>query len=155
MRYGISSNNIKYRGVETTVDTSDFSKKCKNKEYRYLLDLLFEYISVSDEQNSVENFDKMKKLFVEFREHGVECEIIAYDSKPMQDLYGYPLELLGIDIVLEEAESLLADDVPLIVKRELNENGLCKTETDVARFIPYLDHGVDIWEPCYVYKVIC
>ena len=46
-------------------------------------------------------------------------------------------------------------DVPLIVKRELNENGLCKTEADVARFIPYLDHGVDIWEPCYVYRVIC
>ena len=31
MRYDISSNNAKYRGIERYVDTSDFPKKCKKK----------------------------------------------------------------------------------------------------------------------------
>jgi hypothetical protein len=106
------------------------------------------------EQSPTEDgFGFLVDFYKELLRYAINCEIIAFDTNPIESAYGYGLDYLGVDIVCEMFESLLCECDHIGIQPFLNENGLCKSAEDVARVVPMLEHGNLKWEPCYVYKV--
>ena len=152
MKYSIALITKKYRGMERNLMTSDFYNSKKKESYDNLLETYFSYIEECEIQPNP-SLEKIIAYCKKFIEHGISCEIIVYDFEPINDVIGYSLELLGIDIVHDLCESLISDEVNPKIVHLLNENGLCRTMDDVERIIPYQNHGNVKWDSCYVYKI--
>lgn len=152
MRFDIALIEGKYRGMERSV-VIPWNLKTKNV-YKLLLEKYFSYIELeckgSYDSNSLE---KMIIFYKELRTYEIICEMIVYASEPLEQVYGYSIDLLGIDIVHDMCESLISDEINPQIAYILNENGLCDTEVDVERIIPFQDHGNVEWLPCYVYRI--
>ena len=88
------------------------------------------------------------------QQYEILCEIIAYDTKPIDSAYGYSVTWLGIDIVHDCCESLLENMSDRRVQQTLNKNGLCRNTADISKLLPLLDVGDVMWKPCYVYRVL-
>jgi len=154
MRYDIVSLGKKYRGMERSLTTSHLWNRNTKKIFEELLETYYLYIDIDfwDEINR-SSFERICACYKKFLTHNIPCELIAYDILPIEDVYGYPIELLGIDIVHDMCESLISDNVNPKINHLLNENGLCRTVSDIDKIIPFQDHGTVAWSPCYVYKV--
>ena len=82
--------------------------------------------------------------------------MIAFDTSQIDSVYGMPIDLLGIDIVHEMAESLIdcTDQISNRIRRHLNHAGLFNTIADAKNAIDALNTNHANWEPCWVYKII-
>lgn len=152
MIYDIVPLGQGYRGMGRSLTTDHLAPQ-KKKLSNELLELYFAYLDVWLEKCSPSSFACMLELFRSFCEHGIPCELIVYDSVPMENAYGYPIELLGIDIAHDLCESLISGHLNPEIAHLLNENGLCRTVEAVEKIIPLQDYGNVTWAPCYVYSV--
>ena len=143
-----------YRGIERALLATDFFTKKSKRYYNQLLKEYFDSIMVSLEEPSKAGLMKLFKFCNLLEKFDVFCEIIAYDSSPLTGVFGYSVELLGIDVIYDDAESLICDGVNKELKHFLNTNGLCRTSEDAENIVQYLDHCNLEWKPCYVYKVL-
>lgn len=154
MQYDIVLINQKYRGMERSLLATDLLTNKGKKQFDSLLDIYYQYLACVEEETSSDGLKRLVRYYEEFKKFNIPCEIIVYDSVPQNNAFGDDIELLGIDIVHEMCESLLSDDVNPSIKYLLNENGLCNTEQDIKKVIPFQDHGNAEWKPCYVYKLV-
>ena len=155
MRYDIVSITQRYRGMDRALTGHELYTQSNRKVYDDLFEKYLKYISVlCDEAPLEESFFEIIEFCNEFKKYGVLCELIAYDSEPLTDVYGFELEFLGVDIVHDMCESLISNCNDKQLQYYFNENGLCKLETDIQEIVPQLDHGGVEWKPCYVYKVL-
>ena len=153
MRCDIAPLGQKYRGIARNLTVTHFPK-CKSKaSFEALLEVYFNYINLCGEVDQ-SIFINMLDCYRRFCAYGIHCEVIVYAACPIENVYGYAVELLGIDITHELCESLIADNINPNIQYLLNENGLCRTIEDLETIIPVQDHGNVDWQPCYVYSVI-
>ncbi len=145
-------NSNCYRGIDRNL-TIPYNKKTR-KDFDKLLDRYFEYIEELQKESSKSKLESFIIYCKELEQYEIKCEIIVCDANPIESLFGYELEFLGFDICHDEFDFLLTDGVPHEAKQFLNENGLCRSKSDVEQLIPILDHGNAEWNPCYVYKVV-
>ena len=160
--YDISYWNQKYKGVMNELNFKSYPYK-KDQKYKKFLETESVYFNkVFDcdltKENSFKIFIKYYHIFRE--EFNIPCEIIAFDTTPIANVFGYSVELLGIDIVNVSndtiLDSLLEDEDCLHtnIRYLLNENGLCRTVDDIEKILPWQNLGDLKWEPCYVYRVL-
>lgn len=154
MRYDIVPIKQKYRGMDRSLLATDLLTLKSKSEFDKLLNTYYTYLECIEENISDTGLKSLIHIYEEFKKFGVPCEIIVFDSIPHKNVFGYQIELLGIDIVHDMCESLLSDDINSCIYHLLNENGLCKTEQDVEKIIPFQDCGNVEWSPCYVYELV-
>ena len=143
-----------YRGVGRSLQATDLYTRKARKLYDDLLDRYYEYLSVVGVEPTKERLCRLISLCEIFSQYGVRCEVIVYDTAPVESSFGYALDFLGIDIVHDMSESLLSDYIEVDIQRLLNKHGLCDSEPLVHSVIPLMDHGGVRWDPCYVYRVL-
>lgn len=153
MQYDIVPIKGMYRGMDRVLTPEDFPILKSKEEYEVLSDKYDRYLQCYLELNGSDGLRSLVEFYKEFKSYDVDLEIIVYDNVPIKDAYGYCIELLGIDIVHDMCESLLAQDLNPRILCLLNENGLCESEADVNKIIPFQEHGDVTWRSCYVYKV--
>ena len=154
MQYCIAELTQPYRGMERSLTASELYTHKTKAIFSELLEEYFEYIEYAEiNPPSAASFEKVIAFYHQIRHLDIPCEIIACNSTPLENIYGYQLEPLGIDIVHDECESLISADVNPEIAHLLNENGLCSTVQDVNTIIPFQDHGNVEWKPYYVYRV--
>ena len=123
------------------------------KTFDELMNLYFDYTDEIQRYPSREGIDFILDFCHQLSENNIDCEIIVFDNSALENCFGYDIEFLGFDIVCDETESLLSNGGYLKVLHLLNQNGLCKSVSDVYSIVPLLDHGNLEWNPCYVYKL--
>lgn len=153
MHYDLVPIKGKYRGMGRSLLGTDLLNETSRNIFGLLLEEYYSFLEYSQSQDRT-SFEKMVVFGKILEEFDILYEIIVYDKKILTDAFGYPVELLGIDIVHDMCESLIAEGVNPQIIHVLNENGLCNTIEDVKRIILYQNSGEVEWEPCYVYKVI-
>lgn len=154
MWYCIALIGTTYRGMERLLTATDLYTPKTRSVFQDLIEDYFSYIPHVDEKPATpDSFQQVIAFYRRLLPFDLPCEIIACSSTPMQEVYGYPIQLLGIDIVHDQCESLLADEINPAIAHLLNENGLCRTKQDVATIIPFQNHGTVEWKPYYVYRV--
>ncbi len=153
MIYDVVPIKGRYRGMGRLLSGVPYTKRTK-KEYYGLLNMYLDYLTELEQEPSKEGLIKLINFCDELLGREINCEVIAYEEHPIENAFGYALELLGIDIVHDMCESLLSECVEYKVLQVLNENELCVSEEDVLKLVPLLDHGGVEWRPCYVYKVL-
>lgn len=160
--YNISYCNQKYRGVMNKLDFKSYPYK-KDKIFKNFLEMesiYFDEVFDCDltKENSFNLFIKYYHIFRD--EFNIPCEIVAFDTTPIESVFGNQVEILGIDIVhvsdgaildslLEYQDGLHSKTLSL-----LNENGLCKTIEDIEKILQLQNFGEIKWEQCYVYRVL-
>lgn len=159
MRFDIVTLDNSYRGVERSLNTDDLlSKKAKvyydksiNYYFKYL-DLIYNAQGVSYNLNT---FNELLIYYKKFKSYGINCEIIAYNNSLLNDVFGWQIKLLGVDIVNNFYESLLEDTngVHDIIKSHLNPFGLLQKAEDIDIVLKNSLCGNYHWMPCWVYKV--
>lgn len=156
MRFDIVPLGKRYRGKDRCLTTDHLWTKKTRKLSEELLEEYFKYIDLYLKQYETEDsstFEGMLTFYRAFCMYDIPCEMMVYDKNPVMNAFGYPVELLGIDIVHDMCESLIVDNRNPVIQPWLNENGLCKTEDDVEKIISLLDCGTEGWGKCYVYRV--
>lgn len=155
MRYDIVRLNSSYRGIGRSLSPNDFFSKTTREYYDELISCYFEYIELMCNPIDVRAFNKLVEYCIKFNRLGVGCEMIVYDSEPLKDVFGRQIELLGIDVVHDMAESLLEDPAGIddAIKKQLNKFGLCEQLRDVDAVVLSGDSGNVSWMPCWVYRV--
>ena len=159
MRFDIVTLNTPYRGICRSLNTNDLLSKKAKSHYQKLLAYYFEYIDLMYSPGEIPydsiTFNKMLEYYLKFQSYNIDCEIIAYDNMPLTNIFGNEVELLGIDVVHEFAESLLenAQDIHDIIKNHLNSFGLCRKLVDINIVLKNSLCGDIDWTPCWVYKV--
>ena len=156
MRYDIVTLNSSYRGIGRSLNPNDFFSKTAREYYDELISYYFKYIELTCSPVNGYTFNELVEYYIRFDKFGVNCEIIVYDSEPIKDVFGRQIELLGIDVVHDMAESLLEDPASIddTIKKQLNQFGLCKQLRDVDAVVQFGDSGNVSWIPCWVYRVI-
>lgn len=154
MKYDIVSIKRAYRGMARSLLATDLITTKSEKYFDVLLDMYYKYISFIEETATREIFKELTEFYALLLKYDIDCEVIAYDVRTLKNVYDYPVEFLGVDIVHDECESLLENRVEYIGNRILNKNGLCNNKTDAIKLISLLDHGDVEWIPYYIYKII-
>ena len=150
MIYEIVTLNNKYRGLCRVITTHDFP----SRNFKKLFSLYLDYIEFVEKRINNHTFDQYMEKCQEFRNLGVNCELIACADKPIINFDKNKLIFLGIDVVCDIAESLLEDSdcIANEIKPYLNENGLCSDAKYVDFIINHSDIGSVEWKPCWVYS---
>lgn len=147
--------NSHYRGMGRSITVEHFNSKKAKKNFNQLCEEYLLYVDLfyfeKDESVLWEEILSFYKILIE---NEVQCEIIAYDNKIINDIHGYRVEFLGIDIVKEMSESLIYYCEDRIDKFYLNKNGLCMDVQDVKKICDMYDEYESDWKPCWIYKVI-
>lgn len=160
MKFDIVNFNESYRGIDRLLKSDALYSKESKGYYSKLISIYFEYLELMHAPSSdytFETFNKLVNYYKSFLLRRVNCEVIAFDSAPLDSVFDKKVEFLGIDITHDLAESLLFDTNSLnsIVKRTLNHNGLLHDLNDLRTVLKLCDCGVNIdWTPCWVYRVI-
>lgn len=159
MKFDIVTLDAPYRGMGRSLNTDDLLTKKAKEHYNQSIELYFKYIDLMFSAEGVSyhsmTFNNLRMYYNIFKSYGVNCEIIAYDSVPLTDVFGWKIELLGIDVVHDFCESLLeeTDRVCYAVKSCLNEWGLLRKAEDMDVVLKNSDCGECSWKACWVYKV--
>lgn len=143
-----------YRGVARLFEFSQYTKQV-HKQYNHLLERYFDYCSNVMKAPTREGMIELVDIHRVFLKQGIECEIIAFDTSPMETAFGYPVIFLGIDIVHTRYVSMLLECTNNEIWEYLNANGLCDSEEAARNIIPFINRDGAEWEPYYVYKVNC
>lgn len=117
-----------YRGIERSVNTSNFNQKGR-KRYKEIIETYFDYLEWSDSPYS--SFSKQQVLkMIEFAKYFSQnssdtYEVIVYDDAQISELFDYKLQFLGIDILYCDIEPLLLEpELQTIFKDLKNKYGL-------------------------------
>lgn len=143
-----------YRGIGRSLLATDLLTKKSKKDFTKLLEMYDAYLMLLEQPESQNVLEKLMDFEKILQQYEILCEIIAYDTKPIDSAYGYSVTWLGIDIVHDCCESLLENMSDKRVQQTLNKNGLCRNTTDISKLLPLLDTGDVMWKPCYVYRVL-
>ncbi len=156
MRYFIGAIDGCYRGIDRDVLRSICKKGKMNKNlFSEIMNMYFDYTEeIVERLPSQKGIDFLLEFYQKLSNNGIDCEIVVFDSFALKNCFGYELEFLGFDIACDEAESLISGGGQLKVSHLLNQNGLCKSASDVYSIVPLLNHGNLEWKPCYVYKLL-
>ena len=161
MRFDIVPIDSAYSGVDRSLTPNAFLTPETKPYYDSLLDMYFCYLDLMC--NPCKSLDYDEKLFCRVRKfyeifckNNVLCELIIFDTTPIDSFFGVPIKLLGIDIVHDMAESLISynQKTDISIKRYLNQMGLFNDLIDVNNAIALLKVDDTHWKPCWVYKVI-
>lgn len=142
-----------YRGIGRCFTPQLFCSNRPRREMDKLLEMYFEYISNALRPASQEILDYMLCYCNRLKEHNIPCEVIVFDTQPIESVYGRKFSFLGIDITHEMAESLLENATETLISKFVNEHFLCAKASDIAQVIELCDHGGATWLPCWVYHV--
>lgn len=160
MKFNIVTLNSSYRGICRLIKTDDFLTKKTRKYYDELISCYFEYIElmykpINEQTDEICTFNELIRHYTKFKSFGVNCEIIVYDSSPLKNAFEEQIELLGIDVVCDMAESLLENPISVdcVIKKHLNQFGLCKQLSDIDVVLNNSNCGNNDWRPCWVYRV--
>ena len=154
MKFDIVPINSAYRGIGRSLTPEDFQSKCARGNMDKLIQIYYDYITECLKSESQETFEHMLEYCGVLNKNDIPCELIVYDSQPLESAYGKSLSFLGIDIVHEMTESLLENAAYRLPKTLLNEHLLCNKVMDVTQIITLCDHGGALWLPCWVYHVV-
>lgn len=143
-----------YRGIGRSLLATDLLTKKSKKDFTKLLEMYDAYLMLLEQPESQNVLEKLMDFEKILQQYEILCEIIAYDTKPIDSAYGYSVTWLGIDIVHDCCESLLENMSDKRVQQTLNKNGLCRNTTDISKLLSLLDTGDVMWKPCYVYRVL-
>lgn len=143
-----------YRGIGRSLLATDLLTKKSKKDFAKLLEMYDAYLMLLEQPESQNVLEKLMDFEKILQQYEILCEIIAYDTKPIDSAYGYSVTWLGIDIVHDCCESLLENMSDRRVQQMLNKNGLCRNTADILKLLPLLDAGDVMWKPCYVYRVL-
>lgn len=143
-----------YRGIGRSLLATDLLTKKSKKDFTKLLEMYDAYLMLLEQPESQNVLEKLMDFEKILQQYEILCEIIAYDTKPIDSAYGYSVTWLGIDIVHDCCESLLENMSDRRVQQMLNKNGLCRNTADISSLLPLLDTGDVMWKPCYVYQVL-
>lgn len=143
-----------YRGIGRSLLATDLLTKKSKKDFAKLLEMYDAYLMLLEQPESQNVLEKLMDFEKILQQYEILCEIIAYDTKPIDSAYGYSVTWLGIDIVHDCCESLLENMSDRRVQQTLNKNGLCRNTADISSLLPLLDTGDVMWKPCYVYRVL-
>lgn len=155
MKYEVVPIGLKYRGVGRSLSPTDFNSPAAKKNFDFLVEEYYKYISISLQPESKEKFDRLVVYYKSLLEFDISCELIVFDVCPLVTAYGHPIEFLGIDLANDFSESLLEFGHRKLPSAILNDNMLLTHESDAIKAIPLCNHGGYTWLPCWVYKVIC
>ena len=106
------------------------------------------------------NFIQLIQFYKKFQDFNIPCEIILCVDNTIENIFNYPVELLGIDIMNNDAyESLFDYEIHPNISNFINENKLCKKEEYIEKIIPWQSLSWQDREKiksisCYVYKVL-
>ena len=161
MRFDVVPISSDYSGVDRSLMPSDFLTPETKPYYNSLLSVYFSYLDLTCDPCKPLDYNEItfriiQDFYKKFRENNVLCELIIFDTTPLTSTYGVPVELLGIDIVHDMAESLISynQQVDISIKKHLNVRGLFDDLIDANNVIDSLKDYHTIWKPCWVYKVI-
>ena len=160
MRFDIVSINSSYSGIDRSLTTNDFLTRETKQYFDALLEMYFSYIDFTYNSESFDydekHFRAVQGFYEKFRNYNVSCELMVYNTTPLESVYDVPIEFLGIDIVKDMAESLISyhQDLDISVKRCLNSRGLFDDPITAQNAIDLLKVHADVWKPCWVYRVI-
>lgn len=143
-----------YRGIGRSLLATDLLTKKSKKDFAKLLEMYDAYLMLLEQPESQNVLEKLMDFEKILQQYEILCEIIAYDTKPIDSAYGYSVTWLGIDIVHDCCESLLENISDRRVQQILNKNGLYRNTADISKLLPLLDTGDVMWKPCYVYRVL-
>ena len=143
-----------YRGIGRSLLATDLLTKKSKKDFAKLLEMYDAYLMLLEQPESQNVLEKLMDFEKILWQYEILCEIIAYDTKPIDSAYGYSVTWLGIDIVHDCCESLLENISDRRVQQILNKNGLYRNTADISKLLPLLDTGDVMWKPCYVYRVL-
>ncbi len=111
MRFDLVALNESYRGIDRSLSPYDFVSKKAKKNYNELISCYFEYTELmcSPEKNpyNSDTFNDLLEYYKKFKGYDVNCEIIVYDSEPLEDAFGKQIQLLGIDVVCRTQGTVL------------------------------------------------
>ena len=161
MNFDIVPINRAYSGIERALTPDDFLTPETKKYFDILLSMYFSYIDLMynpygsfeyDEQR----FRVVQGFYEKFRKCNVSCELIVFDTTPVDSAYDVQIEFLGIDIVKDLAESLISynQQTNVSIKRYLNSNGLFYNLIAAQNAIDLFKVDLDVWKFCWIYKVI-
>ena len=157
MHYNLVDNDFQYQGIERTFSPlKDFQNhKVSNTEFKQLLEYELKVIELGfNMPENEENFEKLCALYKTLKKEGLDCDVIVYDDKPINQAYGRSLIFLGIDIEADKTECPLADEHREAVRIELNSNGLCPNIATAAGLTKNWEKEYKSFNYVYVYKVI-
>lgn len=155
LKYDVVPIRSSYRGIGRSLTGVDVIRPVRAKKTMdSMIEGYFAYIADTLEPESRTVFERMCSYCDTLNQAGVRCEVIVYDSQPLESAYGRQLAFLGIDIVHDMAESLLESGPDVCAKSLLNEYQLCSCVSDVPKVIEHCDHGGAVWLPCWVYRVV-
>lgn len=143
-----------YRGIGRSLLATDLLTKKSKKDFAKLLEMYDAYLMLLEQPESQNVLEKLMDFEKILQQYEILCEIIAYDTKPIDSAYGYSVTWLGVDIVHDCCESLLENMSDRRVQQTLNKNGLCRNAAGISKLLPLLDTGDVMWKPCYVYRVL-
>lgn len=161
MRFDFVHINSSYSGIDRALMTNDFLTPETKLYFDALLEVYFSYIDLTCNPYESLDYDEkqfhvVQRFYEKFRNYNVSCELIVYNTTPLELVYDVPIEFLGIDIVQDMAESLISynQHLDISVKRCLNSRGLFDDPITAQNAINLLKVNADVWKPCWVYKVI-
>lgn len=159
MKFDIATLDAPYRGIGRSLNTNDLLSPKARTYYDESINYYFEYLDLMYSAKGVSydsnTFNDLLRYYNKFKAFGVDCEIIVYDDFPFTEIFGWQIELLGIDVVHDFCESLLEDpnEIHSIIKSHLNSCGLIRNLEDIAIVLNNSSCGDYRWKPCWVYKV--
>lgn len=160
MKFDIVSLNGFYRGIERSLSADDLLSGNAKSQYKRLANLYFRYLDIIYGSKimiyNINTFNLILEYYNTFKSLGVDCEVIVYDDKPIKNAFNYTIELLGVDVVHDFAESLLEDfnNVNTVVKKHLNSYGLLNNSDSTDVVLKNSVTGGMNWKACWVYKVM-
>lgn len=128
--------DLNYRGVERSLTGLEFASIDNSKEFEHILNLYYNYCDWSfNGQNSLCDLrNYIFPLYFEMLKNNINCEIIAFDEKPIDGFDNVQFEFLGFDILNQNMESYILDTDLKIIKDNLNEMGLLNN-LDITNYI--------------------
>ena len=157
--YKVAPVGERYRGRVRTLGAGDHldDKTLSKKEYEECTSLILKEIELSDlEDPSEQGFSELCQIYNDLVCHRVPCEMIVFNSEPIEEAYGSALQFMGIDVLygLDE-DSLLKDEAiftqDITVSR--NEYGLLDDIKDAKLLLAELDARELIHQNYWVYRV--
>ena len=159
MNFDIVSLNTPYRGICRSLNADDLLMKNARTHYQESINYYFKYLDLMYNAKGVSydynTFNDLLMYYNKFRNYGVDCEMIAYDTFPMVNFFGRKIELIGIDVVHDFCESLLenTNEIHDAIKEHLNSFGLLQKPEDINIVLKNSFCGDYQWKPCFVYRV--
>ena len=141
-----------YKGLDKDLTITHEFFLHNKKTTDMLLEYAFRYYDLLGLPSNKENFEEVLDINRIFRNNNINSAVICYDDNEIEDIFGYPVEFLGVDMVLDRFESWLDFDTDTIEIKGLNENGLFPDlESALSAKIPH-ESWVDL-SPIYTYLV--